>query len=123
MAETRKKSAAERASDLSDEVLERLETRQRAAVETMRKLIDRLDDATPDVVDPALRKKVVDAIGDYYDQLATTTNEVLRKTVRAEIGMVTNPAGEAKDLYGFLRSFVRRPGEAESDADEPSRHA
>ncbi|MFZ0831610.1 MAG: hypothetical protein WAM92_00725, partial [Mycobacterium sp.] len=81
-----KRTVAERASNLSDEMLERAEARQRAAIETLRNLVDRLDDATPDVVDPVLRKKVLDAIGDYYEQLASTTNELLRKVVRTEIG-------------------------------------
>ena len=63
---TKKKTAAKRASDLSDEVLKRIEARQLAAIEAIRKLVDRLDDATPDLVDdPSARKKVVGAIGDY----------------------------------------------------------
>ena len=123
MAETNeKKSVAERASDLSDEVLEQIEARQRAAIGAMRNIIDRLDDATPDLVDPALRKKVVDAIGEYYEQLATKTNKLVRKAVRTEIGMVTNP-GNPRDLYGFLRGFVRRPGEAVSKQDDDAQPA
>ena len=121
-----KRTVAERASDLSDEVLERAEARQRAAIETLRTLVDRLDDATPDVVDPALRKKILDAIGDYYEQLASTTNELLRKIVRTEIGMVTKPAdakARTEDLYGFLRSFVRGKGETTSRRDDEPKHA
>lgn len=105
-----KRTVAKRASDLSDDVLERAEARQRAAIDTLRTLVERLDRATPDLVDPALRRKVLDAIGDYYEQLAVNTNELLRRIVRTEIGVVTKPA-EAKarteDLYGFVRSFVR----------------
>ncbi len=103
---------AERASDLPDEVLERVEARQRAAIKAMRNFVDRLDDAIPDLVDdPSVRKEVVDAIGDYYEQLATTTNEFLRRVVRFESGMVTKPGDAAKDLYKFLRSFVRSASE------------
>ena len=52
---TEKRTVAERALD-SDDVLERLEARQLAAIEALRKLIDRLDDAMPNLVDdPALR--------------------------------------------------------------------
>ena len=87
---TKKKTAAKRASDLSDEVLKRIEARQLAAIEAIRKLVDRLDDATPDLVDdPSARKKVVGAIGDYAEQLTTTTNEYLRSAVRGASGMVT----------------------------------
>ena len=48
---TEKKTVAERAADLSDEVLERVEARQRAAIEALRKFVDRLDDAMPNLVD------------------------------------------------------------------------
>jgi len=117
-----KKTVTQRASDLSDEVLERVEASQRAAIGTLRNIVDRLDEATPDLVDPALRKKVVNAIGDYYEQLAMTTNDLVRKAVHTEIGMVTKPAA-ANDLYGFLRSFVRPTGETESKEDDDAEHA
>ena len=108
---------AERASDLPDEVLERVEARQRAAIKAMRNFVDRLDDAMPNLVgDPSVRKEVVDAIGDYYEQLATTTNEFLRRVVRFESGMVTKPGD--KDLYKFLRSFVRSASETVSEQDD-----
>ena len=78
---------AKRAADLSDEVLERVEARQRAAIEALRKFLDRLDDAMPNLVDdPSARKKVVDAIGDYYEQLAMTTNEFVARLVRSAVG-------------------------------------
>ena len=101
------KTVAERAADLSEQVLDSVEARQRAAIEALRKFIDRLDDAMPDLVaDLSVRKKVVDAIGDYYEQLATTQYEFLRSVVRSGSGMVSK-SGDAKDLYEFLRSFVR----------------
>ena len=101
------KTVAERAADLSEQVLDSVEARQRAAIEALRKFIDRLDDAMPNLGDdPSVRKKVVDAIGDYYEQLATTQYEFLRSVVRSGSGMVSK-SGDAKDLYEFLRSFVR----------------
>ena len=85
----------------------------------MRNFVDRLDDAMPNLVDdPSVRKEVVDAIGDYYEQLATTTNEFLRRVVRFESGMVTKPGDAAKDLYKFLRSFVRSASETVSEQDD-----
>jgi len=36
--------------------------------------------------DPAARKKVVEAIGDYYEQLATAANEFVSKVVRSAVG-------------------------------------
>jgi hypothetical protein len=84
---TEKKTMAERAAGLSDEVLESVETRQQAATEAMRKFIDRLDDVMPNLVDdPSVRKKVVDAIGDYYEQLAVTTNELWSGSCAARWG-------------------------------------
>jgi hypothetical protein len=92
---TEKKTMAERAADLSDEVLERVEARQRAAIEALRKFVDRLDDAMPNLVDdPSVRKKVVDAIGDYYEQLATTMNEFVARMVRSAIGMLNERAAK-----------------------------
>ena len=113
------KTVAERVSDLPDEVLERVKARQRAAIKAMRNFVDRLDDAMPSLLDdPSVRKEVVDAIGDYYEQLATTTNEFLRRVVRFESGMVTKPGDAAKDLYKFLRSFVRSASETVSEQDD-----
>ncbi|MGO9070309.1 hypothetical protein [Mycobacterium sp.] len=100
---TEKQTMAERAENLSDEVLERVEARQRAAIEALRKFVDRLDDAMPNLVDdPSARKKVIDAIGDYYEQLATTTNEFVATMVRSAIGTLNErsakkaPARSAK---------------------------
>ncbi|MGO9100533.1 MAG: hypothetical protein ACLP9Y_14185 [Mycobacterium sp.] len=102
---TEKKTVAERALD-SDDVLERLEAKQLAAIKALRKLIDRLDDAMPNLVDdPALRKRVIDAIGDYYEQLVTTTNEFVHNLMHGGSGMVPKPS-DAKGLYNFLRSFA-----------------
>ena len=84
---TDRQTMAKRAADLSDEVLERVEARQRAAIEALRQFLGRLDDAMPNIVDdPSVRKKVVDAIGDYYEQLATTTNEFVAGLVRSAVG-------------------------------------
>jgi len=89
------KTVAERAADLSEEVLDSVEARQRAAIEALRKFIDRLDDAMPDLVaDPSVRKKVVDAIGDYYEQLATTMNEFVARMVRSAIGILNERAAK-----------------------------
>ncbi len=102
----KKKTVAKRASDLSDDMLEQLEARQLAAIEALRKLVDRLNAAMPDLVDdPALRRKVIDAIGDYYEQLTMKTNEFLRSIVRGESRVLPKP-GDAKDLYQFMRSFA-----------------
>jgi hypothetical protein len=92
---TEKQTMAERAENLSDEVLERVEARQRAALEALRKFVDRLDDAMPNLGDnPSVRKKVVDAIVDYYEQFATTTNEFVTAMVHNAIGTLNKRAAK-----------------------------
>jgi len=92
---TEKKAMAERAENLSDEVLQRVEARQRTAIEALRKFVDRLDDAMPNLGDdPSVRKKVIDAIVDYYEQLATTTNEFAANMVRSAIGTLNKRAAQ-----------------------------
>jgi hypothetical protein len=80
---TEKKTVAERAIDLSEEVLESVEDRQKTVIEAVRKFVDTLDEAMPNLVDPALRKKILDAVLDLTEQLATTTNEFLRSTLHS----------------------------------------
>ncbi len=89
------KTVAERAADLSDEVLERVEARQLAAIEALRNFVDHLNDAMPNLAnDPSARKKVLDAIGDYYEQLATATNEFVAKMVHGAIGTLNERAAK-----------------------------
>jgi hypothetical protein len=49
----------------------------------VRKFVDTLDEAMPNLVDPELRKKILDAALDLAEQLATSTNEFLRSIVRS----------------------------------------
>jgi hypothetical protein len=49
----------------------------------VRKFVDTLDEAMPNLVDPSLRKKVLDAALDLADQLGTTTNEFARSIARS----------------------------------------
>lgn len=48
---TEKKTVAERAAGLSDEVLESVGARQQSAIEAVRKFVDTLDEAMPNLVD------------------------------------------------------------------------
>jgi hypothetical protein len=109
---TEQQTLAKRAAALSDEVLEQVEARQRAAIEALRKFLDRLDDAMPNLIDdPSARKKVVDAIGDYYEQLAMTTNEFVAGLVRSAVGTVDERAAKpASDQVAAVR-----------DEDDPAR--
>jgi hypothetical protein len=107
---TEKKTVAKRASDLSDDLLKRLEARQLAAIEALRKLVDRLDDTMPDLVDdPALRRKVIDAIGDYYEQLTKKTNEFLRSVVRGESRTVPKPGDATRRARDVKKRDAGKP--------------
>lgn len=77
-----KKSVAERAADLSDEVLDSLEARQRASIDAVRRFATTLDEVIPNIGDPARRKTIIDAALDLADKLGTTQYEFIRSVVR-----------------------------------------
>jgi len=121
---TEKQTMAERAADLSDEVLERVEARQRAAIEALRKFVDRLDDAMPNFVDdPSARKKVIDAIGDYYEQLATTTNEFVATMVRSAIGTLNERSAKKAPKRAAKKAPARAAKPAAKAAAKPAAKA
>jgi hypothetical protein len=93
MAKSTEKTVVERAADLSDEVLESVRDRQQTVIEAMRKFVDRLDDALPDLGEER-RKKVLDALVDFADKLGTTTNDFAARMVRSASG--TLKEGTAK---------------------------
>ena len=90
---TEKKTVAERAEALSEDVLESLRDRQQTVIEAMRKFVDRLDEALPDLGEER-RKKVLDALVDFAEKLGTTTNDFVAKMVRSASG--TLKEGTAK---------------------------
>lgn len=97
MTSTEKKTVVERAAGLSDEVLESVEAGRRAAIAAVRKFVDTVDEAIPALVDPALRKNVVDAALDLADSLVTTRLEFLRSVVRSASDAVSSKPGGAKE--------------------------
>jgi hypothetical protein len=108
------KTVAERAADLSDEVLERVEARERAAIEAMRKFVDRLDDALPDLGEER-RKKVLDALVDFAEKLGTTTNDFAARMVRSASG--TLKEGTAKPAARGTAKKAAAKGTAKPAAD------
>lgn len=102
MAESNEKNTvAERAADLSEDVLESVRDRQQTVIEAMRKFVDRLDEALPDLGEER-RKKVLDAFVDFAEKVGTTTNDFVARMVRSASGTLkegtAKPAaeGEAK---------------------------
>ena len=80
---TEKKTVAELATSLSEEMLASIGTGQQSVIDAVRKFVDTLDEAMPNLVDPELRKKIIDAVLDLAEQLGNTTNEFLRSTVES----------------------------------------
>lgn len=86
---TEEKTLVERAAALSDEALKSGEAGRRDAIEAVRKFVDTLEEAIPALVDPALRRQVVDAALDLADRLVTTQTDFVRGVARTASGALT----------------------------------
>jgi len=76
----------DRTSELSDDVLESLESGSRAAIEAVRKFVDVVDEALPALPHgerPSRRREIVDAAMDMADRLVKTQYEFLRSVVHS----------------------------------------
>jgi flagellar biosynthesis/type III secretory pathway protein FliH len=74
-------------------VLESVEARHRATAEAVRKFVESLDAAIPNLA-PSLRKTILDAALELADQLVTVQVEFVRSVVRSATG--TLKQGDAK---------------------------
>ena len=78
------KTAVDRTADLSDEVLESVESGQRAAIEAVRKFVETLDEAIPAIGErPSRRETVIDAALEMADKLVHTQYDFLRSVVHS----------------------------------------
>jgi hypothetical protein len=120
---TEKKTVAERATDLSEKVLESVRDRQQTVIEALRKFVDRLDDALPNLGDPERREKVLDAFVDFAEKVGTTTNDFVARMVRSASGTLkegtAEPAaeGEAKAAAKGTAKKAAAKGTAKPAAD------
>jgi hypothetical protein len=80
--------SAPRWAELSDDVLESVETGRKQAIEAVRKFVDQI---TPVLPEQSRRKTVVDAALDLTEELVTARMEFFRKVVRS--------AGEATSRH------------------------
>ena len=91
------KTAAERAEQLSEEVLEQVEAGQRAAIQAVKQFVDTVDRTLPrsgdDPETPSKRQDVVDAAMEMADQLVHTQYDFLRKVVRSAGRSLSGPRG------------------------------
>jgi hypothetical protein len=78
------KRAADRATELSQEVFTSVEAGQRAALAAVRRFVDTVDEALPALGEhPSRRESVIDAALDMADKLVTTQYDFLRSVVRS----------------------------------------
>jgi len=78
------KAAIDRTQEISDDVLKSVESGQKAAIDAVRKFVDTVDEALPDMPDlPAERDAVIDAALEMADNLVTSQNEFLQSVVRS----------------------------------------
>jgi hypothetical protein len=83
------RSAVERTTELSDEVLKSVESGERAAIDAVRKFVDTVDEKLPSLGDehPSTRQDIIDAALELADRLVHTQYDFLRK--------VANSAGKS----------------------------
>jgi hypothetical protein len=79
------RSLVDRTSDLSDEVLQSVESGQRAAIQAVHKFVDTVDETLPSLGDehPPVRQDLVDAALDLADSVVHTQYDFLRKVVHS----------------------------------------
>jgi hypothetical protein len=77
------RSAVDRTTQLSDEVLQSVESGQRAAIDAVHKFVDTIDAKLPALGDehPSRRQEIIDAALEMADRLVHTQYEFLRKVV------------------------------------------
>lgn len=77
---TRRPAAISRPAEFPDEVLKSVESGQRAAIDAVRKFIDKVDEALPRH-EESRRQEVIDSALDMAEKLVHTQYEFLRKVV------------------------------------------
>jgi hypothetical protein len=89
--------AAERTTELSDEVLKSLESGQRSAIDAVHTFIDTVDAKLPSLGDehPSRRQDIIDAALEMADRLVQTQYDFLRKVVHGA-GKALSKPGEEK---------------------------
>ena len=94
---TEKQTVVERASGLSDEILESVDAGRHAAIEAVRKFVSTLEEATPALVDASQRNSVIDGGLDLADELSTALTELLRSITRSTSETLSGKPGGTKE--------------------------
>jgi len=80
-AASRSKTAVDRATGLSDDVLESVEAGQRAAIDAVHKFVDTVDRTLPHGEGSSRRQEIVDSAMEMADRLVHTQYDFIRKVV------------------------------------------
>jgi hypothetical protein len=80
-AASRSKTAVDRTTDLSEDVLESVEAGQRAAIDAVHKFVDTVDRTLPHGDGPSRREEIVDSAMEMADRLVHTQYDFIRKVV------------------------------------------
>ena len=94
---TEKQTVVERASGLADEVLESVDVGRRDAIEAVRKFVSTLEEATPALVDPSLRKTALDSALDLADELSSALMSLLRSIIGSASEALSGKPGGTKE--------------------------
>ncbi len=91
------KTAVDTGADLSDEVLEAVESGQRAAIDAVRKFVDTVDEALPAIGGrPSRRENVIDGALEMADKLVSTQYDFLRSVVQSADRSLGKPGAAKK---------------------------
>jgi hypothetical protein len=80
-AASRSKTAVNKTTDLSEDVLKSVEVGQRAAIDAVHKFVDTVDRTLPRGEGPSGRQEIVDSAMEMADRLVHTQYDFIRKVV------------------------------------------
>jgi hypothetical protein len=88
-------STVDRTTELSEDVLESLESGQRAAIDAVRKFVNTVDEKLPALGErPSKRQEIVDAAMEMADRLVHTQYDFLRNVVQSTGKALSKPDDE-----------------------------
>jgi hypothetical protein len=88
-------SRVEKTTELSDQVLEQLQTGQRSAIAAVRKFIDSADNALPSLGDgPSRPQEVIDSALELSERLLQVQYDFVRSVVQSTGAALSGPDGK-----------------------------
>jgi hypothetical protein len=93
-AASRSKTAVDRTTELSEDVLKSIEAGQRAAIDAVHKFVDTVDRTLPHGESPSRRQEIVDSATEMADRLVHTQYDFIRKVVDSAGRTLGGSSGE-----------------------------